>query len=61
MTFRDTYNHAPVVVPEKSYIALGDNRPNSADSRYWGYVPEQNIRGPVILRYWPLNRIGLVK
>ena len=61
VTFRDTYNHAPVVVPEKSYIALGDNRPNSADSRYWGYVPEKNIRGPVILRYWPLNRIGLVK
>lgn len=59
--FHDTYNHAPLYVPEKSYVALGDNRPNSADSRYWGFVPEKNIRGPVFFRYWPLNRIGTVK
>lgn len=61
VVFHDTYNHKPLIVPEKSYIALGDNRPNSADSRYWGFVPEKNILGPVIVRYWPLNRIGLVK
>ncbi len=59
--FKDTYNCPPAVVPEKSYVALGDNRPNSADSRFWGYVPEKNIRGPVHVRYWPLNRVGLVK
>ena len=61
MKFHDTYTLPAVRVPEKSYVALGDNRPNSADSRFWGYVPEENIRGPVILRYWPLNRLGLVK
>ncbi|MDY3868494.1 MAG: signal peptidase I [Pyramidobacter sp.] len=59
--FRDTYTLDPVTVPEDSYVALGDNRPNSADSRFWGYVPKENIRGPVLLRYWPLNRIGLVR
>ena len=59
--FHDTYTLPAVRVPEKSYVALGDNRPKSADSRFWGYVPEENIRGPVILRYWPLNRLGLVK
>lgn len=59
--FHDTYSVSPVIVPEKSYVALGDNRPNSADSRYWGYVPEENIRGPVHIRYWPLSRIGLVR
>ncbi len=59
--FKDTFNCGPVTVPEKNYVALGDNRPNSADSRFWGFVPWKNIRGPVHVRYWPLNRIGLVK
>ena len=59
--FHDTYNQKPLTVPEKSYVALGDNRPNSADSRYWGFVPEKNIVGPVHVRYWPLNRMGLVR
>ena len=60
VTFHDTYNYK-ATVPADSYLALGDNRPNSADSRFWGFVPAKNVYGPVSFRYWPLNRIGLVK
>lgn len=60
VTFPDAFTMNPVTVPEGHYFAMGDNRPNSQDSRFWGFVPESNVRGPVFLRYWPLNRIGLV-
>jgi signal peptidase I len=57
----DTFNMAPQVVPEKSYFCLGDNRPNSQDGRFWGYVPKNFFRGPAVFRYWPLSRIGLIE
>ena len=41
-----------VVVPENAYFALGDNRDNSLDSRYWGFVPRDNIIGKPVLIYW---------
>ena len=56
----DTFNMESLVVPEKSYFCLGDNRPNSQDGRFWGFVPRDFIRGPAIFRYWPLSRIGLL-
>lgn len=41
-----------VVVPPDSYFAMGDNRDNSLDSRYWGFVPRDYIIGKPLLIYW---------
>jgi signal peptidase I len=41
-----------VVVPPGSYFAMGDNRDSSLDSRYWGFVPRQNIIGKPLIIYW---------
>jgi signal peptidase I len=45
-------------VPKGEYFMLGDNRGGSCDSREWGAVPRANLIGPVVLRYWPPERIG---
>ncbi len=43
---------APLWVPEDNYYCLGDNRDNSRDSRYWGTVPRELVKGRAILVYW---------
>ncbi len=52
------YQYGPRTVPQGSYLVLGDNRNNSCDSHYWGFVPRDNIIGRAIVRFWPLNRVG---
>jgi len=49
------------IIPQDSYFVLGDNSASSQDSRYWGFVPKQNILGKAILIYWPLKRIRIIK
>lgn len=50
-----------VVVPQKSYFVMGDNRFGSSDSREWGFVPLKSIIGKSLLVYWPLNKMELIK
>lgn len=50
-----------VVADEDYYLALGDNTNGSYDSRMWGFVKESRIKGKAFVRFWPLNRIALLK
>ena len=48
-------------IPEDYFLALGDNTDGSYDGRMWGFVAEHRIEGRAFVRFWPLNRIGLLK
>ena len=45
-----------LIVPEDSFFVLGDNRDDSSDSRYWGFVPAENIVGRPLVIYWSVRR-----
>jgi signal peptidase I len=44
--------YGPVTVPANQYFMVGDNRDNSQDSRYWGFMPRENVKGKALLIYW---------
>lgn len=58
--FPDNSNYGPMEISEEHYFVMGDNRPNSADSRYWGFLPKEKITGPAFLRIWPPWKIGSI-
>ena len=45
-------NYGPVTVPPDQYFVMGDNRDNSQDSRYWGYLPRDYVKGKALMVYW---------
>lgn len=46
-------------IPAGQYFALGDNRDNSRDSRYWGTVPHELVKGQAVLVYWSFESVGM--
>jgi signal peptidase I len=51
---------ATITVPKGDYYMMGDNRPDSLDSRYWGPVPKQWLIGKAFFTYWPPDRLGFL-
>lgn len=54
-------NYGPRIIPPDSYFVMGDNRDNSKDSRYWGFLSRRLIKGKALFIYWPPQRIRLIK
>ena len=49
----------PMKIPAGNYFMMGDNRGNSQDSRFWGFLPEERVIGKAIFLFWPLNRLRI--
>ena len=50
--------YGPVTVPAGQYFVMGDNRDNSQDSRYWGFLPRHYIKGKALMIYWSYEAEG---
>jgi signal peptidase I len=52
--------YGPTVVPEGHIFVMGDNRGNSADSRVFGPLPLENLKGEAFVRFWPVSKISTI-
>jgi signal peptidase I len=53
---RNDVKNGELIVPPDRYFVLGDNRDESLDSRYWGFVPRENVIGRPLVIYWSFER-----
>ncbi len=61
-TFSGRDNFGPITVPSDSLFFMGDNRDNSHDSRFWGFVPIEDILGKVMVLYWSWDKkAGIIR
>lgn len=58
---KETLPNLKIRLDENEYFVLGDNRPRSSDSRFWGALPEEKIMGRALVRLWPVAHAGVVK
>ena len=58
--FKKLLNGETITLDKNYYMAMGDNTANSKDTRYFGLVSEPRIKGELLIRWWPLSRIGLL-
>ena len=59
-TFMKLLNGEKITLTDDYYMAMGDNTENSYDSRYFGYVAKSRIKGQLLFRWWPFDRIGIL-
>ena len=58
--YGQTSDYDKITLGDDEYFILGDNRPISKDSRYFGPVKKDEIIGKVIFRLWPINKFGTI-
>ncbi len=57
---KDPTNYGPIKIPPNSFFMMGDNRPFSQDSRFFGVIAKDDIIGKAFIIYWPINRIRII-
>ena len=50
-----------VLIPDSCYFMMGDNRSNSQDSRVWGPLSRDLVKGKAVATFWPVSRIGAIR